>query len=281
MALMQKTASLILVLVLCGGLTPTARAADGPGGRSAECCQRENPQIARWQQNADRLYARFKAREAAGELHKVLEIDGDNFPALIKLARAYIDIGDHIVENGSDSKERKMKEYVKAEDYARRAVKVNPSSTWGYFWVAASLGNIAVVSPVEKQLDLAGEIRDAVEESIARDPQNGAAYHIYGVWHRKLAELGQGKRILAGVFYGRSPPTGSLQQSIEYLKKAVALNPTAIISRLELARSYIAVEDFADARAMLKSVPALPIQFSDDAKHKEESAQLLQQIKDS
>ena len=37
----------------------------------------------------------------------------------------------------------------------------------------------------------------------------------------------------------------------------------------------------ADARAMLKSVPALPIQFSDDAKHKEESAQLLQQIKDS
>jgi len=93
--------------------------------------------------------------------------------------------------------------------------------------------------------------------------------------------LGQGKRILAGVFYGRSPPTGSLQKSVEYLKKAVALNPTAIVSRLELARSYIAVEDFADARAMLKSVPALPIQFSDDAKHKEESAQLLQQIKDS
>jgi hypothetical protein len=29
------------------------------------------------------------------------------------------------------------------------------------------------------------------------------------------------------------------------------------------------------------SVAALPIQFSDDAKHKEESAQLLQKIKDS
>ena len=32
---------------------------------------------------------------------------------------------------------------------------------------------------------------------------------------------------------------------------------------------------------MLKSIPALPIQFSDDTKHKEESAQLLQEIKDS
>lgn len=138
-----------------------------------------------------------------------------------------------------------------------------------------------MVSSVEKQLDLAGEIRDTIEESIARDPQNGLAYHIYGVWHRKLAALGQGRRILAGVFYGRSPPSGSLQKSIEYLRKAVALNPTVILSRLELARSYIAVQDFPDARAMLKSVPALPIQFSDDAKHKEESAQLLQEIKDS
>lgn len=278
---MQKTASVILVLVLFGGLMPPARAAAGPEGRSAECCQRENAQIARWQQNADRLYARFKPREAAAELHKVLEIDPDNFAALIKLARAYIDIGDHIAENSSDSKGRKMKEYAKAEDYARRAVKVDPSSTWGHFWVAASLGNIAMVSPVEKQLDLAGEIRDAIEESIACDPQNGLAYHVYGVWHRKLAELGQGKRILAGMFYGRSPPSGSLQKSIEYLKKAVALNPTVILSRLELARSYIAVQNFADARAMLQSVPALPIQFSDDARHKEESAQLLQQIKDS
>jgi tetratricopeptide (TPR) repeat protein len=138
-----------------------------------------------------------------------------------------------------------------------------------------------MVSSVEKQLDLAGEIRDTIEESIARDPQNGLAYHIYGVWHRKLAALGQGRRILAGVFYGRSPPSGSLQKSIEYLRKAVALNPTVILSRLELARSYVAVQDFPDARAMLKSIPALPIQFSDDAKHKEESAQLLQEIKDS
>jgi len=53
------------------------------------------------------------------------------------------------------------------------------------------------------------------------------------------------------------------------------------LSRLELARSYVAVQDFPDARAMLKSIPALPIQFSDDPKHKEESAELLQEIKDS
>ena len=89
MAWMQKTVGLILSLVLFDGFMPAARAADTEE-RRAECCQRDNPQIAQWQQNADRLYARFKAREAAGELQKVLQIDGENFEALIKLARAYI-----------------------------------------------------------------------------------------------------------------------------------------------------------------------------------------------
>jgi tetratricopeptide (TPR) repeat protein len=130
MARMQKTVGLILSLVLFDGFMPAARAADAEERRT-ECCQRDNSQMARWQQNADWLYARFKRREAAGELQKVLKIDGENFEALIKLARAYIDIGDHIAESGIDSKERKMQEYSKAEDYARRAVRVDPSSTWG------------------------------------------------------------------------------------------------------------------------------------------------------
>jgi predicted Zn-dependent protease len=80
--------------VLFNGFMPAARAADAED-RKAECCRRDNPQIALWQQNADRLYARFKPREAAGELRKVLQIDDENFEALIKLARAYIDRRSH------------------------------------------------------------------------------------------------------------------------------------------------------------------------------------------
>ena len=65
------------------------------------------------------------------------------------------------------------------------------------------------------------------------------------------------------------------------LQKVLQIDSENFAALIKLARSYIAVQDFPDARAMLKSIPALPIQFSDDAKHKEESAQLLQEIKDS
>ncbi|HKY07739.1 MAG TPA: hypothetical protein VJQ55_05845 [Candidatus Binatia bacterium] len=245
---------------------------------AAEVAPAQDAEIARWHKNADRLYAQFKPKEAAAELEKILEADGRNFEALIKLARAYIDIGDMIGESGANWKERKLKDYNTAEDYARRAVRINPNSTWGHFWVAAALGNAAMVSPVARQLELAPEIRAGIEKAISLDPNNGLAYHAYGVWHRKVAEIGGTSRMLAPVLYGQSVPAASLDKSIEYLKKAVELNPTIIVSRLELARSHVAKEEWEPARALLRSVGELPIRFSDDGKHKKQAAQLLVQI---
>lgn len=174
--------------------------------------------------SAARFYALFRPKDAVGELQKILRIESRNFEALVKLARACVDIGDLITESGSDWKERKAKEYAIARGLrARRAVKVNPHSTWGYFWIAASLGNIAMIWPISRQVELAGEIRDEVEKALELDPKNGLAYH--GVWHRKVAEIGAASRVLASVLYRRSLPHGTLEKSIEYLKKAVALNP--------------------------------------------------------
>lgn len=239
----------------------------------------ESADIAAMHRNADRLYRAFKPREAAAELRRILRLDGDNFDALVKLARAHIDIGDSISENDDGWRERKLKEYALAEGYARKAVRVDANSTWGHFWIAAALGNIAVVSPVSTQVELAGTIRDAVEKSLALDPQNGFAYHIYGVWHRKVAEIGATSRVFASVLLGRSLPQGSLEKSVEYLKKAVTLNPAVIVSRLELAQSHMAKEDWEAAQVLLRSIEDLPIQFSDDAKHKHKAAALLEEIK--
>src|SRR4030095_2375129 len=97
---------------------------------------------------------------------------------------------------------------------------------------------MATVSPVAKQIDMAGEIRGSIEKSTALDPQNGFAYHVYGVWHRKMAEIGKMSRMFASVIYGRSIPTGSMEKYIEYLNKAVTLNPTVIASRLEMTVGF-------------------------------------------
>lgn len=257
----------------------------GSGAASAEdgrtpCCKGESADSAQLLKNAERLYAQFKPKEAAVELLKVLQLDPRDFEATTKLSRAYLDIGDMIPESASEWREKRMKEYRKAEEYARQAITLNPNSTWGYFYVAASLGSIALVSSTSRQIDLAGEIRSALDKALTLDPKNGFAYHVYGIWHRKMAEIGKASRVVASVLFGRSPPSGNLETSIEYLKKAVTLNPHVIASRLELAKSYMAVENWSMARSSLAAVRELPIQFSDDAKHKIRAEQFLEQIKD-
>ena len=273
------TCSLVLILA-SGGWAAQSDEAVSPVDQRNGCphCRNESVDIAQLHKNADRLYAQFKPKEAAEELLKIVRSDPQNFEALVKLSRAYIDIGDMIADSAPDWKERRLKDYRTAEDYARRAVKVDPNSTWGHFYLGASLGHIAVVSPVARQVELAGEVREALEKSLALDPRNGFAYHAYGVWHRKISEIGNMSRMLASVFYGRSLPEGSMEKSVEYLNKAIALNPTVIISRLELANTYMAMEDFQAARAMLSSIRNLPVQFSDDAKHKQKAEELLEEV---
>lgn len=243
-------------------------------------CINDGSAVSRSLQKADELHAALKPNEALVELLKVLDRDPHNAEAHSKIARVYIDFGDMIPETAPDWEAQRLKQYETAERYARRAVKADPNLAWGYFYVAASLGSIAAVSPVAKQIDLAGEIRGSVEKSLELDPRNGFAHHLYGVWHRKMAEIGKMKRALASVIIGRSPPHGSLEKSIEYLKKAVSLNPTVIVSRLELARSYITVENWPSARNLLVSIRDLPIQFSDDPNHKQKAEQLIEEIKE-
>ena len=243
-------------------------------------CLNDGSAISRSLQKADELHAALKPKEALVELLKVLDRDPHNAEALSKIARVYIDFGDLIPEAAPDWEAQRLKQYQTAEQFARRAVTADANLNWGYFYVAASLGSIAAVSPVAKQIDLAGEIRSFVEKALELDPQNGFAYHLYGVWHRKMAEIGKTKRVLASVIFGRTPPPGSLEKSIEYLKKAVSLNSTVIVSRLELARSYITVENWPRARELLASVRDLPLQFSDDPNHKQKAEQLLEEIKE-
>ncbi|HXG51216.1 MAG TPA: tetratricopeptide repeat protein [candidate division Zixibacteria bacterium] len=277
MRVQAKLFLLIGAIAWVGAAVPGG--AQEPARPGCAHCRPERPEIAELVKRAERLHAQFKPREAARELRKVLEAEPDHFEALTMLARAHIDIGDMVLESEPGWQAKRLEEYRIAERLARKAVAVDPGSTWGHFYVAWSLGNIAMISPVGTQIDLAGEIRSAVERAIALDPGNGFAYHVYGVWHRKMAEIGRMSRLFANVVYGRSIPRGSLEQSVELLKKAIALNPGVIVSRLELAQSYIAAENWAQARALLRSIEPLPIRFSDDARHKQKAKRLLEEIR--
>ena len=279
---MKRRSIVLSVLVSCAlTLVADARgqAAQREMGRiGCPRCRNDGSEVSRLLQQADELYTGFKTKAALKALLRVLELDPDNPEALSKIARVYVDFGDNIPETESNWQDKRLQQYRIAEDYARKAVKVDPNGTWGHFYVATSLGKMAVHSSVSQQIDLAEEIRTEVEKAIACDPQNGFAYHVYGVWHRRMAEIGKTSRLLASALLWRSIPKGSMETSVEYLKKAISLNSTVISHHLELAKTYISLGKWELPRASLKSSLAQPVQFSDDPVNKKEAEQLLHEV---
>src|SRR5690242_17138739 len=158
---MKQALSGILFLAL-SATTAVYAAQQSTGRVGCPHCINDGSETSNLLQQADSLYASFKTREALHALGRVLDLEPNNFEALAKSARGHIDLGDLIPDSDPNVKEKKLKEYLVAEEFARKAVKIDPHSTWGHFYVAASLGKIASQSPTSKQIDLAGEIRAEV-----------------------------------------------------------------------------------------------------------------------
>lgn len=253
---------------------------NGKGRIGCPWCLNDTSEISQLLLKSDALYASFKSKEALDELLKILDLDPQHHEALTKIARAYLDLGDRIPESTPGWKEKRREQYLISERYARRAVEVDPEGTWGHFFIAATLGKISLMSSVSEQIELAKEIRAEVDKAIALDPQNGFAYHIQGIWHRRVAEIGMMSRFMAKMILWRSIPKGSFEISEEYLKKAISLNPDVINHHLELAKTYVAMNKWHLARRYLRAIESLPIQFSDDRIHKMNARRLLQEIKD-
>ncbi len=278
---MKQRSILFGFFIGCALFAATSGAAQPSAGRvGCPHCINDGSEVSQLLQQVDGLYAAFKTKEALQALSRVLQLEPNHYEALSKTARGYIDLGDMIPESEPNFQEKKVKQYQIAEEYARKAVRLDDKGTWGHFYVAAALGKIASHASVSKQIDLAAEIRSELDKAIAADPQNGFAYHVYAMWHRRMAEVGSTSRFLASAFLRRSIPEGNLNTALEYHKKALGLNPTVISHHLELGKTYIAMGKFDVSRAELKSSLTFPIQFSDDPIHKKEAEKLLREIKD-
>jgi len=224
------------------------------------------------------LYREFRSREALTEFKKALALAPGHPEALIWAARAHVDVGDFIPETVTGWRKKRVEQYRAAERYAREAARIQPDSTWPHFFLAVALGKLAEFSGTKKQIALARGVRNAVDKALARDPDNGFAYHVLGVLHRRLAEINAAERLLALVFLQRSVPGGRLDESARLLKKALQYHPDIITHHLELAKTYRSLGRTDLAQEHLLTVDRLPARFSDDGIHKRNARKMLEDI---
>jgi tetratricopeptide (TPR) repeat protein len=217
---------------------------------------------------------------AAGQSARGPSVPADNaasYEASWRAAGALIDIGkqtpDRVRSPARDSA------YAEAETYARKAVALNPEGVAGHFMLAQAIGRASLSKGTRERIRSAEEIRREALRAIALDPTHAGAFHVLGRWHAQIMRLSAfqrffAQRLLGGSSFGEA----SWEQAIANLERAVALAPTTIQHRLELAQVFVDCQRYGEARPQLDAVASLPVADAMDASYKERAAGLRQTI---
>ncbi|MGQ9471160.1 MAG: hypothetical protein ACUVR0_05640 [Candidatus Aminicenantales bacterium] len=226
----------------------------------------------------DDYYAQFNDSMALEEYRKAAELDPTNYEALWKTSRALIDVADALSSKDPTTAARQRKIYAEAEDFARRAIQVNPNDTWGHFFLSASMGKRLLLLGKKEQVQMSRQVKAEIEKAIELDPANDLAYHALGRWHRRMAEIGGVKRALGGLLYG-DIPRGTFEEAEKYLKKAVELRPDYTNHYLELGRTYLAMGKKELAAESFQKCLDAPVTTSKCELYKQEAAEELAKLK--
>ncbi len=189
-----------------------------------------------------------------------------------KIARTYLDLG-------QDAKDEKRAElFKKGEEYARKAIELNPDGAQGHLQLSIALGRVALDASAKERIRMSKEIKQEVDKAINLDPQNDIAYHVLGRWNRKIANLSWIEKGFANMFLGGIPEGASNESALNSFKKAIELNPDHINHYLELGITYQMMDDDKNAIAAFQKCIDLPVKDSDDPEYKEKAQEYLNDL---
>ena len=118
--------------------------------------------------------------------------------------------------------------YGRAQDYAKKAVSLNPNNAEAYFELARAQGRLAQSAGILQSLSLASSMKNNLQKAIALNPKLAGAYVALGLWHAELWAKGGAARATTGAKADQVQPN---------FNKAVNLEPNRIIHRLEYGRA--------------------------------------------
>lgn len=216
----------------------------------------------------DELDAMFEISQALAVYLEANKVSPNNAEVLHRIAKEY-----GLSMNDVSGKEAKRENGEKALEYAKRAVEADPGNAQAQLALAISYGRVAELMDNKTKIQYSKKIEEHARKSLELDPNNDVAYYVLGAWNYELANLNPVVRVMAKAIYGSLPPASN-EKAIEYLEKAIALNPNRIGSHVDLGRAYLAAGQKEKGKAELQKALSMPNREKDDnaAKAKARSA---------
>ena len=223
----------------------------------------------------DREYVAMNAPAALRHYEEAAKADPRSAEALWKASREAVDIGEY----NADDKERDRL-YSLSEQYARRAVEVDSTSSDVQAELARALGRKALSLGKKDQVKYAGDIRAAALKSLHLNPRNPAALHVMGRWNYEILRLSGITRFMAKTFLGGKVfDSANWDDAQRYMEESVANEPARLVHHLDLARVYEARGNKEKAREQYEMVLKGPVGDFNDKKYQAEAAEEIKEVR--
>ncbi len=216
----------------------------------------------------------FINEKALAKYNEANTLSPNNYDILWRLSRTYVDIGEHLPTKTDAEKQKQLETYEKSLAFAKAAVAANPKGSMGYAREAIANGRIALFKGIWESLDLVKQTRADCEKAIALDSTDATAYYVLGRTNAKVCEKPRFVRWPLGLGWA------NMDDAVKNYEKSIALRPTFIMYRLDCARAYVEMDEYAKAREHLTKISSLPKEDEDDDSFRKEAASLLEEIKD-
>lgn len=222
----------------------------------------------------DRAFAAHRGAEAYAAYRAAVAADSTSFEALWKLSRSEVDLGE-----AEPDPARRSAYYVSARTHAQQAVHVRPNHAEGHFAAARAAGRAALAVSSRERIAYAKEVRSEALEALKYDPEHAGALHVLGVWHAEVMRLNPILRSIAKTFLGGQVfGTASWAEATRYMERAVAVDPTRIVHRLDLGMIYADRGMKTEARETFGWIARAPVTDANDALYKSQAAARLRKL---
>jgi tetratricopeptide (TPR) repeat protein len=223
----------------------------------------------------DREYAAMNAEAALAHYEQAVAADSQGYEAWWKAAREAVGLGEFERDEA-----RRAELFRKGEEYARRAVAVNPDDAEGHFNLARALGRVALSLGTRDRIKYAGEVREHALRALELNPDHPGALHVMGVWNAEVRRLSGLSRMIARTFLGGGVfGEASWDNAVRYMERAVAVDPQRLTHHLDLARVYADIGQTDKARAEYELVVNGRATEYNDRFYKEQAAAELEKLR--
>lgn len=221
---------------------------------------------------ADSFSARFEYREAirlyrsadaVQSLHRLSGLStAENMSGL-----------DFLAKGEKDSAEI---HFERAVEVAERMTRMYQDSAASYFNLAAANGDLALLKGGKTKVRLGRQVEHDALRAVEIDSSYSDALSVLGAFYREVAKLSWIERLVAKTLFG-GLPSGSLEKSEHYLRRAVKVDPTSPFAVNELGQTLLEMGRKEDAREQFETLVTLEPRNSENARQIAEAASWLEQ----